>query len=447
MAILLIQKPFRLKWALLFVFSFGYGVSAVAVAEEYWSHAAWRAPGKVIVMAGTVTTFPEKSYGKYKWEFECERFRMEEGAWHRTKSKVEVLAPDKEAPPLIGDRLILKGIIRFPRKTEPGEAWMKKNLFRRNIQAQIRVKKMGDVIMEDWDRLFFPLRVIQLAREAALKRLERVYPQEQAVVLKALLLGARLPDQTLRQTFNRTGTSHLLSVSGFHTAVVAGIIFSIVVLCRLNPAPAAFWASLGIAGYMALTGWGVAIQRAGAMAILVWAAWAWGRPQPLVYWLTLALTGIVLSDPLQIRDISFQLSFLSMYGILLITPHLTGLRLPGLDVSVAAFLATYPVVLYHFQTFAWTGIFANLLAVPAFALILPLGLFSLIPGLGVAAVFPVKLILGVTLWMLEKIADWPVSVLILPQPAPVTVGLYYLLGGFWLWLIRHRAVSPSFFVS
>ncbi len=239
-------------------------------------------------------------------------------------------------------------------------------------------------------------------------------------------------------------TTHLLSVSGFHTSVVAGIIFAALVLLRFSPHQAVFGASVVTVAYMALTGWSVAVQRAGMMAVLIWIAWAWGRPQKLIYWLNVALAIILWADPKKLWDISFQLSFLSMYGIILISPHLKVLfPFPGLDISLAAFFATYPVVLYHFQSFSWSGIFANLLAVPAFALILPLGFFSLIPGIGLPAVLFTKILLGSILWILQKTAEPSWACLTFQQPSLSLILSYYFLGGLILWLGPRRNASLS----
>lgn len=439
-AALLILKESRWQLILLLIISFFYGLASVAIAYDDWNHSAWRMPGKMIVMSGTVKTFPEKAYSKYRWEFECDRFRMEEGPWHSTKSRVEVSVPDTEEPPLIGGRFIVKGFIRFPREGEPGEEWMRKNLFLKNIQAQIRVKKSGDIIPDGWNGWFLPLRVLQIARESLALQIEKKYSPQHSQVLKALLLGFRVADPDLRRIFTRSSTSHLLSVSGFHAAVIAGFIFGLTLLFRLRPVSAVIFSGLGIFIYMALTGWGIAVQRAGLMAIVVWAAWAMGRPQPLAYWLNFAAAVLLIADPKKIWDISFQLSFLSMYGILFVAPLIKKvLPLPGLDVSLAAFLASYPAVLYHFQSFSWSGIFANLAVVPAFALILPLGFLSLLPVFGVPAFLAVRFLLAVSLWATDAIADIAWASLSLAQPALSLVLSYYILGGLCVFLLSQRS--------
>ncbi len=446
LAALLILKESRWKLGVMLIVSFLYGLASVTIARDDWNHSAWRVPGKLVVMEGMVKTFPEKAYSKQRWEFECVRFRMEEGPWHATRSKVEVSVSDMEEAPLIGDRLIVKGFIRFPREGEPGAEWMRRNLFMKNVQAQIRVKKSGDMIPNGWDSRFLPLRILQIARESLALQIEKRYSPRHSQVLKALLLGFRVPDPELRRIFTRSSTSHLLSVSGFHAAVIAGFIFGLTLLLRLRPVGAVIVSGLGIFIYMALTGWGIAVQRAGMMAIVVWAAWAMGRPQPLAYWLNFALAVLLIADPKKIWDISFQLSFLSMYGILFVAPLIKKvLPLPGLDVSLAAFLASYPVVLYHFQTFSWSGIFANLAVVPAFALILPLGFLSLLPFLGMPAFWVVKLLLASSLWVVDAIATFKWSSLALAQPDLKLVLSYYVLGGVCVFLLsRHSfGAAPS----
>ncbi len=434
-ALLLILRKLNSREIFIFIFAFFHAFAAVSIDRGHLSHVAWRSPKKIIILLGEVASLPEKFGAQWKWQFKTRQFRMEEGPWKTTLGQIEVSVPANEIPPLIGDRLILKGQVRYPEEGSPGAVWSRRRYFLKNIQAEIRVKKFGDMVFTGWNKWLLPLRSLQLIRELGMNRIEKIYPQEQSAVLGPLLLGLRMQDQKLRGAFSRTGTSHLLSVSGFHAAVIAGIIFAALVLLRFSPNRAVLGASFVTLAYMALTGWGVAVQRAGMMAILVWIAWALGRPQPLLYWLNTAFAAILWTDPKKIWDISFQLSFLSMYGILLLAPRLKPwLKLPGLDISCAAFLATYPVVLFHFQSFSWIGIFANLVAVPAFALILPLGFFSLIPGIGFPAAVCAKTLLGSILWILQLIADQPWSSLVFQQPNPQLLAAYYLLGGLILWL-------------
>ncbi len=442
--ILVVSRQSRVRILFLFLFAFSYGFADVANSQSKFDAVAWRSPYKIIILDGRVNSFPENRAKLDRFTFKLNSFRMEEGSWQKTKGQVEILVPAQKLPPLIGDRLILKGSIRFPGEHEPGSAGTRRRFFIQNILAQIKVKKSGDMILAEWNYFYLPLRVLQISRENFSNKIITSNSKELGEVMSALLLGTRVSDPLIRKAFSKTGTSHLLSVSGFHTSVVAGIIFSLLIFFRFSPRVAVLFASGAALIYMALTGWGVAVQRAGLMAILVWVAWILGRPQSLLYWLNVAFAGLVWLEPKNIWDVSFQLSFLSMYGIILIAPWIKRvISFPGLDISLAAFLATYPVILFYFQSFSWAGILANLIAVPAFALILPLGFFTLIPGAGFLALGPAKVLLVIILGLLKWLAAQPWACVYLQQPSLGLVMLYYLFGGMVLWLGRPQNGSFS----
>lgn len=435
----------RIQFVSLIILSLIYGSSFLVVSRNHFFHSAWRQSAKEIVISGEVRSFPKSSYGGWKFEMRMTEFRMMEDVWRKANSKVEVFVRSCELPPLIGDRLIIKGKIKFPSPNEPGADWLRHYLFHRGLSAQIRVKNDGQMLHAGVNHLYFPVRLLQLIRESLSARIEKKFSSEQAMVMQSLLLGVRMQDPMLYKIFTRTGTVHLLSVSGFHTSVIAGVMVGIALIFRLKPQASVIFASFGTLAYMLLTGWEAAVQRAGLMAIAAWIAWILGRPQQLIYWLNAVAALMLWMNPLMLGSISFQLSFLAMYGILLIPERLPFFirKVPGFDISCAAFLATYPVILFHFQTFAWAGLFANLIVVPIFALILPLGFLTLLPVFHWIFLPIVKSLLTISLFLLKGVSgiDW--TVLQFPQPSVFALGAYYAFGGLILWLGRPRGELRS----
>ncbi len=210
-ALLLISGNLKTRLIFIFVFAFLYGLSAVALDRDHFTHVAWRSPKKIIILSGEVTSFPERAGPQWKWEFKVYEFRMEAGEWRKAAGRVEVSVPAVEIPPLIGDKLIIKGQIQFPAEDSPGASWKRRRFFLNNIQAEIRVKKFGDIVFTGWNPWFFPLRNLQLIRELGSAQIEKLYSVEQSAVICALLLGLRMPDPKLRMVFSKTGTSQVLA--------------------------------------------------------------------------------------------------------------------------------------------------------------------------------------------------------------------------------------------
>jgi competence protein ComEC len=230
--------------------------------------------------------------------------------------------------------------------------------------------------------------------ELGRRRLARVFGSDAATaasvrradaVLRALVAGQRdRVDSDTRQIFVRSGTAHLLAVSGLHVGwVFASVQFAVAWLLRAAPWPSWLRRSravallLGIsaaAAYAALTGLALPAFRAAAMAAAAAVATFHGRPAARWNALGLAALAVLVSDPAALFDASFALSFTAVAGIALWSPPSSLWRGP-LHASVAASLATAPWVAWLGLPIPISALAANALAVPLFAgVVVPLGL-------------------------------------------------------------------------
>lgn len=184
--------------------------------------------------------------------------------------------------------------------------------------------------------------------------------------------------------FRQTGTTHLVAISGFNVAIVAGVVFFLCRwgwalwprLCLALPAQRAGLAgSALIAGpYALLAGFDPPVQRAVVMLWLVLAA-VWlnrgSRPSRV---LALAWLAALLPDPLAIATPGLWLSFGAVAAIFYV--GLGRLRPPGLwhglvTLQLLLGVALAPLTLHFFQGGSWIAPFVNLLAVPCFAVLTP----------------------------------------------------------------------------
>lgn len=200
---------------------------------------------------------------------------------------------------------------------------------------------------------------------------------------RALYLGLVLGDDREQapetvDDFRGSGLAHLLAVSGQNVAFVMALAGP--GLARLPPSGrvVALGALLGL--FAVATRCEPSVLRAVAMAAGAAVATARGRPTPGVHLLALAVTALVLVDPLLVRSLGFQLSVAATLGILVIGPRLRRL-LPGpeplragLAVSASAQLAVAPLLLGSFGGVPVASLPANLLAAPAAAAVLTWGL-------------------------------------------------------------------------
>ncbi len=211
-------------------------------------------------------------------------------------------------------------------------------------------------------------------------------------VALAMLLGDKTGlDTDTRKAFSAAGVSHVLAVSGLHTGIVFLIIsFLLAPLKNKKKLRFLYYFTIitGIWLYAMLTGLSPSVVRAAIMfTMLLLGTLARGKHQ--VYnSLAAAAFLMLLIQPWLIYSVSFQLSFLAVFGIVLLYPRLYPLVRPKSKplvylwkitcVSVAAQMAVFPLLIYYFHQFSLFFILSNLLVMPAAALIISFGMPLLI---------------------------------------------------------------------
>jgi competence protein ComEC len=206
----------------------------------------------------------------------------------------------------------------------------------------------------------WPVSIRSHAREA----IERALPPASAALLAGLLLGERtsLPPE-IDTAFRRAGVYHVLAVSGFNVALIAGATFALLRLVRFPRRAAAGGAIVVVAGFAAVVGPQPSVLRAAIMATLILGALLVERDASVLNGLALAAIVILSLRPGDLHDPGFQLSFAATTGIV-VAPLPHGLVAGAVGVSLAAELAVLPITLAHFNQLSVIGPLANLGAVP-----------------------------------------------------------------------------------
>ncbi len=227
-------------------------------------------------------------------------------------------------------------------------------------------------------------------RGRLLERLDVLYGPRAPMVSALVLARKEGLDPDLREAFARSGTAHLLAISGFHVGVVAGVLVALLRSVGVPRRPAALAAAAATWCYVGLIGFPDAACR--AALILSAVAISRGRGRPSARWAPLATALLILAawDPSRIVSPGFQLSFAGAAGLVggarplgTALARATRGRLPrGLvdatAAGIAATLATLPIVAWHFERVSLVGIPATLVASPLVALLLPAAMFSIL---------------------------------------------------------------------
>ncbi|MDP2940662.1 MAG: ComEC/Rec2 family competence protein [Candidatus Omnitrophota bacterium] len=223
-------------------------------------------------------------------------------------------------------------------------------------------------------------------------------PTPSAGILDAMLLGERKAIPPLvNQAMMKSGTVHILVVSGFNTGMVILIVSACLKLMRLPRKSRPFLALPVLILYALMTGASTPVVRATVMATVFMFAYYFRRDAQIYNSCAAALIFILAAAPEQLFDIGAQLSFASVLSIVWLYPKLKmffradraktgwiGFLLDGCLVSLSAWLGTMGLVGYYFKIFVPVTVLANIFIVPLAAFITLCG-FSLI---FIAVVFP-----------------------------------------------------------
>jgi competence protein ComEC len=229
-------------------------------------------------------------------------------------------------------------------------------------------------------------------------------PEREAELARGFVLGQDDGiDAATVEDFRRAGLSHLLAVSGQNVALLVLLAMPALALLGIPLRARLVWVLALIACYVPLAGAGPSIQRAAVMGGLSVLATIAGRRASTFYALALAVIVTLAIDPAIAGDVGWQLSFAAVLGILLLSTPLAALFLglsdargplaralcEGAAMTIAATLATAPLIAFHFGEVSTVALLANLLVLPAVAPAMWLGMLAAaagqLPGLPVAA--------------------------------------------------------------
>jgi competence protein ComEC len=214
-------------------------------------------------------------------------------------------------------------------------------------------------------------------------------PAREAELARGFVLGEddRIDAATV-EDFRRAGLSHLLAVSGQNVALLALLAMPLLAALGMPLRTRLIWVIAAIAVYVPLVGGGPSIVRAGVMGALTFLATLAGRRTSRLYTLAIAAIVTLAIDPGVGADVGWQLSFAAVLGILALARPLQaaiarrlgsgglgGVLAEGTALTVAATLATAPLIAFHFGALSTLTLLANLLALPAVAPAMWLGMF------------------------------------------------------------------------
>jgi competence protein ComEC len=413
-------------------------LKATQIAHPILQHTAWN-----IALSGFVEVQEERE----RTDRIVVRVHRIEGRLNEAPARVR-LSVRKGTAPQVGTFIEVKARLNPPlRPLRPGGYDFSRDLYFQRIGATGFAQGAIKIVQAPappglWLRY---ATVLAQLRDAIDARIRTATPGDVGSIASALITGKRdAISAPVNDAMYISGLGHVLSISGYHMALVAGVVFftvrallAFVPLLAMRHAIkkwAALAALIAAAFYLLLSGSEVATQRSFIMTGILLIGVMVDRSALTLRNLALAALGVMLVAPEAVVHPSFQMSFAATLALIAAyergipwmtagadTPLGARVALWGgreivalIVVSLAAGTATLPYVGYHFHRLGPYGVLANLLAMPVISiLVMPAGLLALV-ALPFGFDAPLWRLMGVgiewMIWVAQFVAGLPGAV-------------------------------------
>ena len=340
-----------------------------------------------------------------------------------------------------GERLRIRGKLVTPPENE--EFSYREYLARQGVHAYMSQSEVTHLPGNGGNPI---KRAVYAFKDKALENIYRILPDPEASLLAGILLGVDtgLP-KDLQQAFKDTGTAHIIAISGFNIAIIAGL-FSTLFSRVFGQTRGSIFAILGIAFYTFLVGAEAAVVRAAIMGGISLTVRQIGRRNDGFNALMLSAVVMSIFNPHIPWDVGFQLSFFATLGLILYAEPfqnwavniITRYTSPGIAqklaapiseyilLTLAAQLTTLPIMAYHFKRISLVSVIANPFILPVQPAVMIVGGIAVILSLiwlplGAIAAYGAWPFIAYTIRMVELFDLLPSGVIV--------------LGNFSLWLV------------
>lgn len=313
-----------------------------------------------------------------------------------------ICIPEQGTDIPLGSVMLMTGTFQtFSAATNPGEFDSRRYYRTTGIGGRVK----GAVVLAQGESFWRLREALYQFRNMLRRRLETVFPEKEAAVMCALLLGEKEDlDPELKELYQRNGILHILSISSLHITMIGMTVYKLLRRCRLPVCPAAAAGCGLLFLYGMMTGFSVSACRAVGMYLLRMTAEMIGRTYDMPTAMGVMAAVLVARNPYYLMHTGFLLSFTSMMGIGVVYPALNGGRrrrrgrnskaalrimegmweklseavLSGISIT----LATLPVQLWFYYQVPGYSVLLNILVLPFMKLLMAAGFLALMPGLG-----------------------------------------------------------------
>ena len=409
---------------------------------------------------GMVSSLPRGFHKKTRFDFQVYKLKEKDGALYSVKGGIQVNVYTPVSKFRYGDRLKFRSAIKGLRNfSNPGGFDYVRYMNLKKMWGSCNVNGYNVKYVLDSRATSFQVSAVCWINGFR-ERFEKLIfttldDPDAAAVLSALVTGKRAKiSDSLKEGFSRSGASHILAISGTHLSIISVISFFVFnkFLSLFRPMLIRGWSMKGAAfltlfplmGYALLSGFSPSTRRAVIMIVIFMTAYVIDRESDGFNSLAAAGLVILLFDPAALFSISFQLSFVAVFfilmGIKLIQKYQIHVkknlvtRLAGfLFISICAITGTQPIVMHYFHIFTFCGILTNLIVIPLVGFgALSLGIFAFFlepffPGISILLIKTAGFILTPCIFMVMYISKMPYSWVECFKPDILEISFYYIV--------------------
>ncbi len=398
----------------------------------------------------SVCGFPhQKKNSRLEVEVEVDTIVVDSTCF-RTCGRALLKIRDLNVRPEFGDRIQIYAKLHEPAgERNPGEFDYKKYLAAHGIYGIINISKKTDLISLNSGQKNSIGRIFFLVKNKLNNVINQLYFSQQRALMKGLLLGERGEiSENVKESFIKSGVIHALAISGLHVGYIIIIFFAIFGILRIPNRTTIVLVLLSLLFYNLLIGFKPPIFRASLMATIFLCGRLLQRPVDILNIISAAALLILIINPMELFQASFQLSFAAILSIVYVYQKLKNLfektrifsKLTQYKigeyivtlffVSLAAQLGTLPITAFYFNRISAISILANLLVIPIVGLVIAYGFVSLMfsfISIQVAGLFANtnSLCLQALIFLTEKASSFQFSSYEISSVGFVFVILYY----------------------
>ena len=349
----------------------------------------------IVSFSGIISEPPEASGSSVRYVISAERLEEKGVSTQAVNGKVMLSLPlgyDFK----YGDRLEVIGDLIAP-PAGSGGSWRDyrehRGIYTYSQFGRVKLLESGG------GNLLF--RLLYGLRDKGSRVIDKIFPAPENALLRGILLGDESQISPLaREAYSITGTSHIIAISGFNMAVLAGIVAHVFTR-RLGAQKGSLLTIIVLLLYTIMVGAEASVMRAAFMGAFTVIASSIARRGNSLNNLGISVLLMMLINPHLPWDVGFQLSALATLGLALLMPPLRARLTLWMNarfgekfsarfstwvgdyllVTLVAQLSVLPLLLYHFKSFSWVFLIANPLILPVQPLVMILGLIAMTVGL------------------------------------------------------------------